>query len=82
MIGPVVSGTVNPFDSMNAEDEAVIEYDDAEFHVVKPGAFVICAVTGVRIPLRALRYWNVDKQEPYADAAASMVGFGLKGAAK
>ena len=54
----------------------------AEFHVVKPGAYVVCAVTGVRIPLKALRYWNVDRQEPYADAAAAMKGFGVKGAAQ
>lgn len=76
------AAALNPFESFNAEDEAVIEYDDAEFHVIKPGAFVVCAVSGARIPLRALRYWNVDKQEAYADAAAAMVGFGHKGAAK
>jgi hypothetical protein len=70
---------VNPFDSFGPEDEAVLDYDDAEFHVVKPGAYVICAVTGARIALRALRYWNVDKQEAYVDAAAAMKGFGLKG---
>lgn len=58
--------------------EAVIEYRDAEFAVLKPGAFVRCAVTGVKIPLPALRYWNVDKQEAYADAAAALIGFGLR----
>lgn len=58
--------------------EAVIEYRDAEFVILKPGAFVRCAVTGVKIPLQALRYWNVDKQEAYADAAASLKGFGLR----
>lgn len=57
--------------------EAVIEYRDAEFAVLKPGAFVRCAITGVRIPLNALRYWNVDKQEAYADAEAALKGFGL-----
>ena len=56
--------------------EAEIEYDDAEYHIIKPGAYVICAITGVRIPLKALRYWNVDKQEAYADATAAMKGFG------
>ena len=70
---------MNPFDAASADDEAVLDYDDAEFHVVKPGAYVICAMTGARIPLRALRYWNVDKQEPYADAAAAMKGFGITG---
>lgn len=63
---------MNSFDSISSDDEAVIEYDDADFHVVKPGAFVICAVTGARIPLKALRYWSVDRQEPYADAAAAL----------
>jgi len=70
---------MNPFESFGADDEAVVDYDDAEYHVVKPGAFVVCAVTGARIPLKALRYWNVDKQEPYVDAAAAMKGFELKG---
>jgi len=70
---------VNPFDSFGADDEAVLDYDDAEFHVVKPGAYVICAVTGARVSLKSLRYWNVDKQEAYADADAAMIGFGLKG---
>ncbi|PQA87081.1 DUF2093 domain-containing protein [Marinicaulis flavus] len=73
---------MNPFDSFGPDDEAVLDYDDAEFHVVKPGAYVVCAVTGARISLKALRYWNVDKQEPYADAAAAMKGFGLKGHAE
>lgn len=65
---------MNPFDSSSGE--AVLDYDDAEFHIVKPGAYVVCAVTAARIPLKSLRYWNVDKQEPYADAAAAMTGFG------
>ena len=72
-----MSKRMNPFDSFSAGDEAVIEYSDAEFHIVKPGAFVRCAVTGQRIPLNALRYWNVDKQEAYVDAAAAMKGFGV-----
>ncbi len=59
--------------------EAVLEYDDAEYHIVKAGAFVRCAVTSRRIPLNALKYWNVDKQEAYADAAAAMIGFGYNG---
>lgn len=67
---------MNPFDALNAGDEAVLEYGDAEFHIVRPGAYVRCAVTGVRIPLKSLKYWSVDKQEAYADAAAAMRGFG------
>lgn len=57
--------------------EARIRYEDADFTVLKAGAYVLCAVTGARIPLAALKYWNVDKQEAYADAAAALKGFGL-----
>lgn len=69
---------MNPFDGLGGGREAVLEYLDAEFAIVKPGDYVRCAVTGARIPLDALRYWNVDKQEAYADAAAAMKGFGLR----
>ena len=58
------------------EGEAVVEYLDGEFTVIRPGRFVRCAVTGEKIPLQSLKYWHVDKQEPYVDAAAAMVGFG------
>jgi len=33
--------------------------------VLAPGSYVTCAVTGQRIPLDELRYWSVDRQEPY-----------------
>jgi hypothetical protein len=45
---------------------AGLEYLDGEYRVVRPGSFVICAVTGVQIPVDALRYWSVDLQEAYA----------------
>lgn len=52
--------------------QAVLEYLDGEFRVVRPGAFVICAVTGAHIPLDALRYWNVERQEAYVDGEAAL----------
>jgi len=69
---------MNPFDGLDVGREAVVEYLDAEFTVIKPGDYVRCAVTGKQIPLDALRYWNVDKQEAYVDAAAAMHGFGVR----
>lgn len=45
---------------------ADLEYLDGEYRVVRPGSFVLCAATGTRIPLEALRYWSVDLQEAYA----------------
>jgi hypothetical protein len=58
--------------------EATLEYLDGEFRIVKPGAFVRCAVTAVPIPLEELRYWNVALQEPYANPDAKLVRMGRK----
>jgi len=52
--------------------KAKLEYLDGDFRIVRPGAFVRCAVTGQPIPLDELRYWSVDRQEAYASYAASM----------
>jgi len=52
--------------------EAEVKYLDGDFRVVRPGAFVRCAVTGAQIPLEELRYWSVDLQEAYATPEAVM----------
>jgi hypothetical protein len=52
--------------------EAKIEFLDGDFRILRPGAYVRCAVTGEPIPLDELRYWSVDRQEAYATLAASM----------
>lgn len=54
--------------------EAVIEYLDNDFRVVRAGAFVRCAVSGARIPLEELRYWSVARQEAYASPEAVIKG--------
>ena len=51
---------------------AELQYLDGEYHVLKAGSFVLCAVTGVQIPLEALRYWSVDMQEAYASPAVAL----------
>jgi hypothetical protein len=43
--------------------------------VLTPGDFVRCAITGRTIPLEELRYWSVELQEAYIDAAASLKRF-------
>ena len=47
-------------------EPATLIYGDNGFRVVKPGKFVLCAVTGEPIALEALRYWSVERQEAYA----------------
>jgi hypothetical protein len=58
---------------MNKHDpggpEAKVLYGDNEITILKQGTHVLCAVTGERIPLDALRYWNVDLQEAYRGPA-------------
>ncbi len=46
--------------------EARLHYLDGDYEVLSPGTYVACAVSGVHIPLDALRYWSVDLQEAYA----------------
>ena len=45
---------------------AVLRYRAADYDVVKPGQFVLCAVSGKRIPLDQLIYWSAARQEAYA----------------
>jgi hypothetical protein len=58
--------------------EAEVEYLDGELRILRPGAFVRCAVTGVPIRLEDLRYWNVDLQEPYSSPEAKLKRLGLE----
>jgi hypothetical protein len=57
--------------------EAVLDYGDAEFRVLRPGAYVRCAVTGERIDIADLRYWSVDFQEAYASPQAVLARLGI-----
>ena len=35
------------------------------FKILEEGDHVICAVSGKKIPIENLNYWNVNDQEPY-----------------
>jgi hypothetical protein len=52
--------------------EAKIHYLDGTFRMLSAGDHVRCAITGAIVPLDELRYWSVERQEAYADAAASV----------
>ena len=51
---------------------ARLHYLPGTFRVLSNGDHVICAVTGAHIPLHELRYWSVERQEAYVDAATSL----------
>ena len=44
---------------------AKIKYLPNNFKVIQDGDHVICAISGKKISLENLTYWNVDLQEPY-----------------
>jgi hypothetical protein len=52
----------------SSEQAATLLYGPNGFRVIKPGRFVVCAVSGDPVPLEQLRYWSVDRQEAYATA--------------
>ena len=44
---------------------AKIKYLPNNFRVIEEGDHVICAISGKKISLNNLTYWNVDLQEAY-----------------
>lgn len=50
---------------------AKLHYMPNGFRPLTAGDHVLCAVTGEAIPLDELRYWSVERQEPYATAQIS-----------
>lgn len=57
--------------------EAQVEFLDGDFRVLRPGAFVRCAVTGEPIQIEDLRYWDVDRQEAYSTPQAKLTRLGI-----
>ena len=57
---------------MPLDGKAELRYLDGDFRIMKPGDYVLCHVSGKRIPLEELRYWNVDLQEAYATPADAL----------
>ena len=44
---------------------AKIKYLPNNFQIIEQGDYVECAVSGKKIDLENLTYWNVELQEPY-----------------
>ena len=44
---------------------AKIKYLPNNYQILEEGDYVICAISGKKIPLDKLTYWNVELQEPY-----------------
>ena len=57
------------------ENLAKLKYGPNTFEVLEKGNHVICAVSGKKIPLDKLTYWNVDLQEAYLSPREAQVRF-------
>ena len=44
---------------------AKLKYSPNNFSIIEEGDHVICAISGKKIPLQDLSYWNVELQEAY-----------------
>ena len=47
------------------EKKAKLKFNQNNYEIVETGDFVICAVSGKKILLKELTYWNVELQEAY-----------------
>jgi hypothetical protein len=46
-------------------NKAKIKFKSNNFEIVENGDYVTCSVSGKKIPLNQLTYWNVELQEAY-----------------
>ena len=54
---------------------ALLRYGPNTFEVLKNGDHVICVVSGKKIPLENLTYWNVELQEAYFSAKEAQIRY-------
>ena len=54
---------------------AQLRYEPNAFEILKNGDHVICAVSGKKIPLENLTYWNVELQEAYFSAKEAQIRY-------
>jgi hypothetical protein len=45
--------------------EAKLKFKPGNFEIISSGDYVICKVSGKKISLPELKYWNVELQEAY-----------------
>tara|TARA_B100000768_G_C10981042_1_gene249851 strand:- start:342 stop:536 length:195 start_codon:yes stop_codon:yes gene_type:complete len=44
---------------------AKLKYLPNNFQIIENGDYVVCSVSGKKISIENLTYWNVELQEPY-----------------
>ena len=51
-----------------SKKKAKVIFKHNYFEIINEGEYVLCAISGKKIPLQNLNYWNVDLQEAYFSA--------------
>ena len=46
-------------------NKAKLKFNPSNFQIIEEGDHAVCAVSGKKIPLSQLTYWNVELQEAY-----------------
>ena len=46
-------------------NKAKLKFKPNNFEIIEEGDYVLCVVSGKKIPLNQLTYWNVELQEAY-----------------
>jgi hypothetical protein len=62
--------------------EAVLEYSNSDYRVLRQGTFVRCGVTGNPIQIEDLRYWSAERQEAYSSPEAVLARLGEEAVAR
>ena len=52
---------------------AKLKYLPNKFEILENGDHVICAISGKKISIQNLTYWNVDEQEAYYSYAEASI---------
>ncbi len=47
------------------DSKAKLKFNANNFEIIEEGDYVLCAVSGKKISLNELTYWNVELQEAY-----------------
>ena len=47
------------------ENKAKLKFNPNNFEIIEEGNYVVCTVSGKKISLNQLTYWNVELQEAY-----------------
>jgi hypothetical protein len=70
---------------LDSAKPAELLYYTPDYEVVRAGRYVLCAVSGERIAIEALKYWSAEHQEAYRggeEATAAMLAGGARNLAR